>query len=125
MLASASDVSEFTSTPDAARNTSMEGAIRSFFDAFNQRDLEQMADAVAEDVEHCNLAYEKPYPKGKQAVVQFYESFVKAVPRSATFVIEDTTGTNSSSGTIGVIWCASLVVRACSSCTAGVFELLV
>lgn len=85
---------------------SMEGAIQSFFDAFNERDLQKMADAVAEDVEHCNLAYAKPYPKGKQPVVAFYKKFVDAVPRSAKFVIEDTTGTNSS-GTIGVIWCAA------------------
>jgi SnoaL-like domain len=93
------------STPLAA-NDSIEGVIHAFFDAFNRRDLQQMADTVADDCEHCNLAYAKPYPKGRQAVVQFYKSFVDAVPRSARFVIEDTTGTNSS-GTIGVIWCAS------------------
>lgn len=85
-----------------------EVAIRQFFDAFNRRDLQGMADFVADDVEHCNLAYAKPYPKGKNAVLQFYKSFVDAVPRSAQFVIEDTTGTNAS-GTIGVIWCASKV----------------
>ena len=91
-------------TKPLAESTNMEGAIRCFFDAFNRRDLQQMADAVAEDVEHCNLAYAKPYPKGKHHVVEFYKEFVDAVPRSAKFVIEDTTGTNSS-GTIGVIWC--------------------
>jgi hypothetical protein len=84
-------------------------AIYAFFDAFNRRDLQQMAAAVAEDCEHCNLAYAKPYPKGKKAVVQFYKAFVDAVPRSAQFVIEDTTGANSS-GTIGVIWCESSTI---------------
>jgi ketosteroid isomerase-like protein len=84
------------------RTNCCEAAIRTFFDAFNRRSLPDMADAVAEDCEHCNLAYPTPY-RGKQAVVRFYQEFMKAVPRHAKFEIEDTTG-SSSSGTIGVIW---------------------
>lgn len=78
--------------------------IQRFFDAFNRRDLHAMAECVADDCEHCNLAYPSPF-RGKGAVVNFYQDFMKVVPQDAKFEIEDTTGRGQSSS-IGVIWCA-------------------
>lgn len=80
---------------------SEEDVIQKFFSAFNRRDLRAMAECVADDCEHCNLAYPSPF-RGKGAVVNFYKDFMKVVPQHAKFEIEDTTGRGSN---IGVIWC--------------------
>lgn len=77
--------------------------IQTFFDAFNERDHWRMAECVADDCEHCNLAYPSPF-RGKTAVVDFYKDFMKVVPEHAKFEIEDTTG-GGESRNIGVIWC--------------------
>lgn len=92
------------------REQSKEDVIRTFFDAFNRRDVHRMAESVADDCEHCNLAYPSPF-RGKHAVVDFYRDFMKIVPHDASFEIEDTTGSSESSN-VGVIWCVSQVQRA-------------
>lgn len=100
---------ERIASPAEDEEDGAEATVRAFFQAFNRRDLASMADCVADDIEHCNLAYTHPF-EGKDGVVSFYGKFMRTMPEDATFHIEDTTGGGASSK-IGVIWCAVLSLK--------------
>lgn len=111
-------VESVTSPPSAVQDDPRkptDDTIQTFFDAFNSRDLTRMADCVADDCEHSNLAYPSPF-RGKGAVVEFYREFMNVVPPNATMVIEDTTGTGES-GNVGAIWCVTCCRHLHSQCS--------
>eukprot|EP00892_Ulva_mutabilis_P008952 jgi/Ulvmu1/6429/UM003_0058.1 len=95
-------VTDARASLERQHETTKDDVIRRFFEAFNRRDIFRMAECVADDCEHCNLAYPAPF-RGKHAVVEFYKDFMKVVPNDASFEIEDTTG-GGDSASIGVIW---------------------
>jgi hypothetical protein len=82
------------------------GVVRRFYQAFNDRNVDAMADCISDDIEHNNLAYAKVF-RGKAAAVAFYAAFIEMMPDDASFFIEDTTGASpmtEGGSKIGVLW---------------------
>ncbi|OMP04052.1 hypothetical protein COLO4_09994 [Corchorus olitorius] len=75
--------------------------VRSFYGGINRRDLASVEPLIAEKCVYEDLIFPRPFV-GRQAILDFFKSFMDSISKDLQFVIDDISAEDSSA--VGVTW---------------------
>ncbi|EPS59464.1 hypothetical protein M569_15342, partial [Genlisea aurea] len=75
--------------------------VKKFYDRFNDRDLDSLADVIAADCTYEDLVFPQPFI-GREAILNFMKKFSGSTSRELQFVIDDISEEDESA--VGVTW---------------------